>query len=492
MMKDRKIDIENWEEIYKRKLVSLEEAAKVVKSGDNIFIPSSYMGHMPTQIAERADELRNVIVEAQAPGPTKWIEEGMEGSFTIIPRIYLGPSAREARDEGRLSFLPYTNGTWCKGYRDGRPMKRNVDISLIDVSAPDENGFMTFGACVWERRGYVQAAKTIIAEINEDKIRSYGDTWIHVSQVDYIVRPTFEALTQEEKDILFAKIPERLHEKLKERMAEGSPRALRAMIDRLDDMDMERLARVWGEDEPDEAVIAIARHLKPLMRDADTIQIGIGRPSKYIVDLGVFDECNDLAIFTEMGCPGMGNLVMRGIATGKYATLHPGKAVFGALTGLTQDEQKWAENNPLFEQYGVDYVANFANVMKQKNMLAINNATQIDLIGQITCETQFGSRMINGPGGQIEMHMGAFAAPGGRAITLLNSTWGDGGISTIVPYLEEGSMVTIPRSYADFVITEWGVAELYGKTHKERAEALIAIAHPDFRDELREAAKDIY
>ena len=491
-MKERKIEIENWEEIYKRKLVSLEDAARVIKSGDNIFIPSTFLGHLPTTITERADELRNVIVEMQAPGPLKWIEEGMEESFTIVPRIYLGATGREARDEGRVTFLPYTNNTWSKGWRDGRPMTRSMDVCLIDVSPPDENGFMTFGAGVWERRGYVQNAKTIIVEINEEKIRSYGDTWIHVSQVDYIVRPTFDDLTPEEIETLFSKIPETLHEKLKERIAEGASRRLRAMIDRLDDMDMERLAMLWGEDKADEATVAMAKYLKPLMRDGDTIQIGIGRPSKYVVDLGVFDDCNDLAIFTEMGCPGMGFLVRRGIATGKYATLHPGKAVFGALTGLTQDEQKWANNNPLIEQYSVDYVANIGNVMKQKNMLAINNATQIDLIGQITCETQFGTRMINGPGGQIEMHMGAFAAPGGRAITLLKSTWGDGGISTIVPHLEEGSMVTIPRAYADYVVTEWGIAELYGKTHKERAEALIAIAHPDFRDILTEAAKDIY
>jgi len=492
MMRERKIDIDNWEEIYKQKLVSLEEAAGVIRSGDNIFIPSAYMGHMPKQISERAGELRGVTVEIQAPGPLQWLEEGMEESFTIIPRIYMGPTAREARDEGRLTFLPYTNATWAKGWRDGRPMKRKMDVCLIDVSAPDEKGFMTFGASVWERRGYVQTAKTIIAEINEDKIRSHGDTWIHVSQVDYLVRPTFDALTQDEIDLLFAKIPETLHEKLKERIAEGGPRPLRAMIDRLDDMDMERLSRVWGVDEPGEAVAAMAKFIKPLMRDGDTIQIGIGRPSKYIVELGVFDDCNDLAIFSEMACPGMAFLVNRGIATGKYATLHPGKAVFASLNGLTQDEQKWANDNPLIEQYSAEHVVNIGNIIAQKNMLAINNATQVDLIGQITCETQFGSRMINGPGGQIEFHMGAFAAPGGRAITLLNSTWGDGGISTIVPYLEEGSMVTIPRAYADYVVTEWGIAELYGKTHKERAEALIAIAHPDFRDELKEAAEDIF
>jgi len=484
-MSKRRIILDNWQEIYDRKLVSIEEAAKLIKSGDNIFIPSTFTGQVPAALIERADELCNVTVEIQAPGALDWLNPGLEESFTIIPRIFLGPAAREALDEHRVSFLPYTNGTWFKAYRDNRAVKRDVDVCLVDVSPPDENGFMTFGAAVWERRGYLERAKTVIAEINEAKIRSRGDTFVHVSEVDYIVKPVeAEPLTADEVDEFMRKIPESLHEKAKERMAEGNPGRFRNMLQRIDDMDMDRLAELWNVTGPAESAVAIAKFLKPLMRDGDTIQIGIGRPARSIVELGVFSDCNDLAIFSEMGCPGMGFLVRDGIANGKYATLHPGKAVFGALTGMTQDELQWCNGNPLIEQYSVDYVVNIANIMKQKNMLAINNATQIDLIGQITCETQFGPRMINGPGGQIEFHIGAFNAPGGRAITLLNSTWGDGAVSTIVPYLEEGSMVSIPRSYADYVVTEWGVAELFGKTHQERAEALIEIAHPDFRDQL--------
>jgi len=266
---------------------------------------------------------------------------------------------------------------------------------------------------------------------------------------------------------------------------------LQYLIDNFEDIDPERVKILLGVDEADEATIAICRNVKSLMRDGDTIQIGIGRPSMYVVEQGALDDVNDMAIFSEMGCRGMGFLVKRGIANGKYATLHPGRAVFGALTGLTREEVDWANDNPLIEQYSVDYVVNMGNIIKQKNMLSINNAIQIDLTGQITCETQFGPRIINGPGGQIEFHMGAVAAPGGRAVSLLYSTWGDGAISTIAPYLEPGSQISIPRAYADYVVTEWGVAELLGKTQRERAEALIGIAHPDFRDELREAAKSI-
>ena len=148
--------------------------------------------------------------------------------------------------------------------------------------------------------------------------------------------------------------------------------------------------------------------------------------------------------------------------------------------------------NPLIELYSSDYVVNIANISQVKNMVAINNAIQVDLIGQITCETQFGTRLINGPGGQIEFHIGAFCAPGSRAVTLLPSSWGEDSVSTIVSQLDQGTMVTIPRAFADTVITEWGVAELVGKTHRERAEELIRIAHPNFREELTEAAKELF
>ncbi len=211
-----------------------------------------------------------------------------------------------------------------------------------------------------------------------------------------------------------------------------------------------------------------------------------------MIELGVFDECSDLSIFSEMACPGMGNLVKRGIVTGRYATVHPGKAVFAGFSGFRWDEIQFADNNPMFELYGSDHVLDLANIIANHHMVSINNALQVDLIGQITCETQFGSRLINGPGGQIEFHIGAFWSKGGRAITLLPSTALQGTVSTIVPRLDLGSIVDIPRVYADTIITEQGIAQLAAKTHRQRAEAMIEIAHPDFRSDLRKAAREFF
>ncbi len=488
-MERRPLKLEDWEEDYKRKLVSIEEAAGIIKSGDNIFIPSAYYGQVLRAIPARHEELRDVTAEYQAPlFDPGWFSPEMEDSFKIITRIFLGAIARPLHDEGRIHFIPYTNGTWFKVYRDDRP-RRKMDVTLVEVSPPDENGFMNFGFQVWERRNFVDHADIVIAEIDEHLIRSHGDTRLHVSQADYLVEITGEPATEEEINKIVSKFPPDRHDRVREAMSFINPTRIHNTVPLLEETDPERLALIFGQDEPDDVMKAIAENIKPLLRDRDTIQIGIGKPSKYIVELGVFDHLKDLSIFSEMACPGMGFLVKRGIATGKYANLHPGKAVFAAFGGMRGAELQWANDNPLLEMYSSDYVVNIGNIVKNNNVVAINNAVQIDLTGQITCETQFGPRLINGPGGQIEFHIGAFSAPGGRAITLLPSTWGDGSVSNIVHQMEQGSLVSVPRVFADYVVTEWGVAQLAGKTHRERgrnlSESLILIFERSFQKRQR-------
>jgi len=209
-----------------------------------------------------------------------------------------------------------------------------------------------------------------------------------------------------------------------------------------------------------------------------------------MIQLGVFDDAKDLGIHTEMGAPGMVSLVKRGIVTGKHKNLHKGKAVFATLAGSLAEDPEFANNNPLVEVYDCEYVVNINTISQIDNMLAVNNTLQVDLAGQAVSECQPGGRMINGNGGQPEFHIGSFYSKGGRAVLVLPST--KHGASTIVPQLEKGTFVTIPRQFADTVITEYGAAFLLDKTHKERAEELIKIAHPDFRDELRAEAKRIF
>jgi 4-hydroxybutyrate CoA-transferase len=361
----------------------------------------------------------------------------------------------------------------------------------MEVSPPDENGFCTFGQVAWEKRNYTGRAKTIIAEIDTYQIRSHGDTSVHVSEIDYLVDISAPPITGDESNVVAKRFPQEKQDRAREAALLGHPRLLRRVLPMIEDLELSDIEVTLNLDEPDEGTRAIANNLKTILRDRDTIQIGVGKPTKYMIELGVFDDLQDISIFSEMACPGMGFLVKRGIATGRYASLHPGKAVLTGLIGFRRQEVLWAHDNPLIELYRSDYVVNIANIIKHDNMVAINNITQVDLTGQITSETQFGPRLINGPGGQIEFHIGAFFSSGGRAISLMPSTWGDGAVSTIVPHLNEGSIVTIPRVYADYVVTEWGVAQLAGKTHRERAEELVRVAHPDFRAELTEAALKI-
>jgi len=488
----RPLKLEDWEDDYRNKLISAEEAAGLIKSGDNLFIPSAYYGQVLRLIPARREELENITAEYQAPlFDPGWFSPEMGDTFEIITRIFLGTVARPHHDEGRIHFLPYTNGTWFKVYRDDRP-RRHLDVTLVEVSPPDENGFMSFGSHIWERRRYADHADLVIAEIDKHLIRSHGDSQLHVSQVDCLVEISGEPATEEQIQKIIDRLPSDYHERVRRAISYANPRRIQNIMPLLEDVDPARLAFIFGQDEPSDAARAIARNLKPLLRDRDTIQIGIGKPAAYMIQLGVFDDLEDLSIFTEMGARGMSRLVRQGIATGRYASLHPGKAVMAATGGMRAEEIAWVDNNPLFEFYSSDYVVNLGNIVRNNNMVSINNGVQVDLTGQITCESQFGSRLINGPGGQIEFHIGAFNAPGGRAITLLPSTWGDGSVSNIVYQMEKGTLVSIPRVYADYVVTEWGVAQLAGKTHRERAEELIRVAHPDFRKELSDAAEDLY
>jgi 4-hydroxybutyrate CoA-transferase len=250
----------------------------------------------------------------------------------------------------------------------------------------------------------------------------------------------------------------------------------------------EQVRRLLGLSAPPEAAKAIAGYVSELVPDGATIQIGAGEPSMYLVRAGAFDGKSDLGIHSEMAAAGVAKLVDAGVINGRRKTLHPGLAIAGAWSGSDAEDLRIVTNNPKFEVRDTDYINDLRVIAQNDKFHSLNNALSIDLTGQINSESVFGGRVINGSGGQPEFQIGALLSKGGRAITLLPATAMEGAVSRIVAWHEAGSLVTVPRFFADTVVTEFGIARLWGKNHRQRAAELIAIAHPDFRAELKKEA----
>ncbi|MGE0541075.1 MAG: acetyl-CoA hydrolase/transferase C-terminal domain-containing protein, partial [Dehalococcoidia bacterium] len=247
-----------------------------------------------------------------------------------------------------------------------------------------------------------------------------------------------------------------------------------------------------GFTEPPAYARTIAGYLADLVPDRSTIQIGTGEPGRMMPNLGVFDNKHDLGLHTELGSPGYGRLVEAGVINGKYKSIHPGKAVAAAWTGCDDKDLEFIDDNPQFQLFDPSYVLALRTLSQIDNYVTINNGISVDLIGQVNSESVFGGRMINGNGGQVELAIAGAASRGGRSIILLPATALAGSVSRIVPQLEQGAMVTVVRHFADLIVTEFGVASLMGKSHRQRAEELISIAHPDFRAELRREAERLW
>ena len=229
-MNSRVRRLENWQNTYQEKLISLEQAAEKVSSGDRIAIPNGYIGEMTYAIAARADELRNVTVEICAPvGDPGWLQPGMEDSFNIVVRTFLH-NARLGHDEGRIHFLPTSNGNWFKTYADNRATKQPIDILLMEVSPPDEYGFCSFGFVAWEKRAYSSEARLIIAEIDDRQIRSRGDTSIHVSEIDYLVDISAPTVSDAEAEIVAERFEPERRAHAREAALMMQPRLLRRVL----------------------------------------------------------------------------------------------------------------------------------------------------------------------------------------------------------------------------------------------------------------------
>ncbi|MFI5236685.1 MAG: acetyl-CoA hydrolase/transferase family protein [Ignavibacteriales bacterium] len=428
--------------IYSKKLTTAHEAVKEIKSGDNLVVqPGCAVPHeLIRALVRRKDELENVtIYHILIVGELPYVNPGMEKHFKH-KAFFTGANVRKAVHEGRAEFIPI--------FLSEVPLlfKRNlinVDVALINVSPPDEHGFCSFGVDVGTIKTAADKAKVIIAQINSEMPRSLGDSFIHINKIHHLVE----------------------HSESIQELPQVDPNTSEEMLQIYD---------------------AIGKNTAELIEDGSTLQMGIGAipdsVMKYLKDR------RNLGIHTEMFSDGIINLVEEGIINGEEKTIHRGKIIAGFVLG-TKRLFKFIDNNPVIEFHPQEYVNDPFIIAQNKKMVAINSAIEIDITGQV-CADSIGTRIFSGIGGQVDFIRGAAHSDGGKPIIALPSITKDGEVSRIVPMLNPGAGVVTSRGDVHYVITEYGVAHLFGKSLKERARELIKIAHPKFRDELTKYARE--
>lgn len=480
-----------WRDEYQSRLRTADQAMEAVQDGDLVSISILAPGVLTNALNKRAQQLSRVDIRGLAPrelelyGPT-----GAKGEKEI--ELFIGDSMRWATDAQIATYLPNTFMAGMKAFDEGRPEAHMPDVFLTPCSAPNERGFVHFGAHMWQRKSYARRCKTTIAAVDPNITPVHGDVWVHVSEIAHFIEgaipPVDVAAVRQRVETLSNPADRAL---LIEILAMASPEQVALVEDTFHLLPPGVLMQALGYGEVDPAAQGIADNIRPLIRDGDTIQVGVGQPSSLMFKAGAFDDAHDLGLHTELGSPGLAKLWERGILNASKKTLHRGKNVAVAWTGCDGEDLKLIADNPVFELYDPDYLLNPAYMSQNRNMTSINSAIGVDLLGQIASEDRFGGHMVNGTGGQPDTHISAFICRGGRAITVMRSTAVEGSISKVVARHEAGTLITIPRYMADTIVTEYGVARLLDKNHRQRAEEMIAIAHPDFRPELREQAKEL-
>ena len=438
----------DWQEEYQRKLISPDEAASKIKSGDVVVCTE---GREPLAIglalAARKEEIKGVKLFLATPTfDFGWYDPGWADSFAIsIGYCFPRGVVADCLAEKRTDFVVGGLRLW-----DELAQRWYADVLLVEVSSPDKDGFCSFGASVYGKRHWIVRARMVIGEVNDRLIRTYGDNYVHISQIDYLVEHPHTG--RKPGGVTLAGQPVREYT-LEER--------------------------------------ATAEHIAPLIKDGDTIQIGQGGTSEALVRAGLLEGKQALGWHSEVTPPGIVRLVREGIVTGERKTVDTGKAVAAAIGGGSIEDMNFVHMNPLFELRDSEYTHNPGLIASLDNMVTINNGLEVDLTGQVNAES-IGSRIFSGAGGLLAFSMGANLSKGGRCIIVLPSTARGGSMSRIVPMLPQGTKVTVPHTITDYVVTEFGIAQLKGKSVRQRAEELIAIAHPDFRAELRKAAQSLF
>lgn len=436
----------NWRERHRGKLVSAEEAVKRIKSGDSVHVgPFTCTPHtLCSALLARAAELHNVRIDHPA-AMTPWLAPEYRGAFDLHNN-YTTPFDRAACHEGRMEYLPI--GAW-HAHQLPAGFVEHPDYFLVPVSPPDRHGYCSFGPGVWFSGTLCRTAKSVIAEVHEGFIRTGGENYVHVDDIDLLVE------AQQPTGSLPTPPPN-----------------------------------------PEEtAVVEVIGTLvaSELVNNRDTIQLGVGTVS---ASMALYlTEKEDLGVQTELITGGIVELVKRGVVTGRYKSVHPCKVVGSALVALPPEEVEAIDGNPVYELYDFGYTDDLRMLVQVDRFVTINNALVIDLTGQISAES-LGYQMYTGVGGQTVFMIAGAYSKGGKSVSVLPSssvpTATGTRVSRIVPYLDPGGVVTVPRTFVDYAVTEHGIATLRGKTIKERARELISVAHPDFRAELTRQAQQMF
>ncbi|HEY8135333.1 MAG TPA: acetyl-CoA hydrolase/transferase C-terminal domain-containing protein [Candidatus Limnocylindrales bacterium] len=417
------------------RLVTAAEAVAGIRSGEQLYIHSAAAAPsvLLDALVARASELSDVrILHFHTEGPGPHLTPEMAPHFRHRA-LFIGPNARKAVNEGRAEYIPaFLSDVGTLIRRGVLP----IDTVFVNVSPPDKHGFCSLGTSVIAMPTAIRYAKQVIAQVNSAMPRTLGDSFVHVDDIDLAV----------EVDVPpYATAP--------------------AVVG-----DVER---------------RIGDFVADLVPDGATIQLGIGAIPGAVA--AALQGKRDLGIHTEMMTDVVREMVEAGVVTGRAKEINYGRVVATFMLG-SQRLYDWADNNPMVEMRPADYTNDTAVIRRFKKMVAINSAIEVDLTGQV-CADSIGPRMYSGVGGQMDFIRGAALADDGRAIIALPATTSDGTISRIVPYLREGAGVVTTRAHVETIITEYGVAEMHGRSIPERARQLIAIAHPDLRPWLEEEAR---
>jgi 4-hydroxybutyrate CoA-transferase len=420
----------SWEIEYKKKLRTPDEALRSVQSGMRVYIQPGCAE--PETLVEalmrRGPFVQDVeIVHMMTFGAAPYVAPEMAGHFRHNA-VFIGANVRDAINDGRADYTPIYLSE-IEGLFESGAMP--IDVALIEVSPPDSHGYCSFGVGVDTSLTAAKCAHFVVAQVNDQMPRTYGDSFIHVNDIDAVVE---------------------------------SSRPLCAM---------KRPAIT-------DLHVAIARNVATLIEDGAVLQTGIGGIPDAV--LPFLMDRKDLGIHSELVSDGAISLIEAGVVTGARKNFKPRKIILGFALG-TPKLFEFVDNNPIFEFHPTAYTNDPALIARNDKMVAINSALQIDLTGQV-CSDSIGNQFYSGIGGQVDFLRGASRSKGGKPIIAISSTAKDGAISRIVPMLSPGAGVVTSRGLIRYVVTEYGVAYLFGKSIRERAKALIEIAHPKFRDEL--------